>query len=222
MPQDLESIVQKMIDANESEENIASVIKEFNSTNSTPVKPTPKGDTYKGPTTFSEGFKQSLTSGEALKTGLRGAKGFLKGATVDIPSSMFGALESIGNLITSPIETIKSIPSGLSSMWDTTKRAGSEPENFGRMMGQVTGQPLVTAGIVKGAPTALKMSGGPIETTGRLMRQYQPLSGIIPRIAEMRTLRNIERGVGRKLESIGNRIKGASKSKVESTYSPFE
>lgn len=207
MPQDLESIVQKMIDAGESEENIAGVIKEYNK------KPPPE---YKGPDTFWGGVKQSITSGEAPIAGLKGGLGWAKGATIDIPQSFLGALQSVGNLIANPIDTISSIPSSISSgiqnIGEMTARAGSNPEEFGRMVGGMTGQPLVTAGLAKGAPIIKPYAVKGLQKTGQVMQDYQPISGMIPRVAEMRTMRNVERALGSKLSNIG-----AEKPKIKPT-----
>lgn len=211
MPDNLKSIVQRMIDAGESEENIGKVIQHFKA-QGTPA-PEPQGDTYAGPDTFWGGVMNSLNpfggtddSGSAIEAGGRGALGWLKGATIDLPGSIVGGLQTIGNTIADPIGTIKSIPQGLSNMWDTTMQAGSDPEAFGRMTGQLTGQPLVTAGIAKGAPLAKPYVGSALEGAGSVMRRYQPVSGFLPRLAEGRTLRNIERGVGGGLERLGQRM----------------
>lgn len=214
MPDTLESIVQKMIDAGESEENIASVIKEYK-------QPRTNIKDYKGPTSFLGGAFKSLTSGEAFGEGGaadKSVRGFAKGALLDLPASLVGSLESIANFLVDPVSTTKSaiqgIPGALSSIAETTTRAGSDPEAFGRMMGNITGQPLATAGLARGAPAGFRAAGTPIEATGRVMRRYQPFSGFIPRIAESRTLRNIERGMGSKIEQVGQWMKRPTKQGV--------
>ncbi len=155
------------------------------------------------------GIKNPLVEG--IKASGQSLWGFAKGATVDIPSNIMGGLSSIGNLISDPVNTIKNMPSDIAnmgrSMWDTTKQAGQDPEAFGRMMGNIGGQPLVTAGMAKGAPGAYRMAGAPVEGAGRIMRQHQPLSGMIPRMVEPRVARTIERGVGRGIENIGKRMR---------------
>lgn len=201
MPDNLETIVQRMIDAGESEENIKTVIEHFHQT---PTKPT----TLEGePTTFWGGVKKSLTSGEALDAGLKGGLGWLKGATLDLPQSIIGGITGTANAIMHPIDTVSSIPDMAKGFADTVMRAGSEPENFGRMMGQIGGQPLVTAGIGKGLPYVKAPVGAGIEATGRIMRKHQPLSGMIPRMVEPRIARTIERNIGSKIENIGQRMR---------------
>jgi hypothetical protein len=215
MPDPLESIVQRMMDAGESEENIANVIRQYNTDNPpVPKKPGPLSP-YSGPTDFWGGFTQSLLGGEAAKAGAQGALGFAKGATIDIPASIIGGLGQLGGAIAHPIETATNLPSNIanmaSGMWETTQQAGSNPEAFGRMMGQVTGQPLVTAGLAKAAPVvvppAIQAAGRPVAGVGNLMAKYQPMSGMMPRFADIRTLRNLEAATGRGLSRLGERMK---------------
>lgn len=66
-PDELHGIVQRMIDAGEPEENIATVIQHYGSQ--------PKGDTYKGPDTFGGGFMQSVKD-TASRTGSSILSGF--------------------------------------------------------------------------------------------------------------------------------------------------
>lgn len=217
MPTPLESIVQRMIDAGEPEENIAQVIRSYQ-----PPAPQPPSTFRNDPTSFAGGVMKSLTSGEALGAGLKGGLGWLKGATIDLPSTIGGALSDIGQSISSPIETAKggwgaiTNPSEtLSGMWnpiaETTARSGSDPEAFGRMMGVATGQPLTTYGLAKAAPIVgpptARGVGGAMAGAGRIMTKHQPVSGMIPRIAEMRTLRNIEKAAGKGLTNVGERVK---------------
>lgn len=169
------------------------------------------------PDTFASGFMNSILSGEAGDVSTKSMQGFLKGAVLDIPSSIWGGIKSVGNLIANPKETISSIPEGLkemaSGMYDTTMRAGSEPEAFGRMAGQLTGQPLATAGLVKAMPAATRMTGAVIEPTGRFMRKHTPLTGM-PIISPLagRNLMKLERATGRGLESVGQRMKQVGKT----------
>jgi hypothetical protein len=183
-------------------------------------------NTYKGPDTYWGGFRNSLTSGEAIKTGGKAALGYLKGATIDIPESIIGAVESVWNLAKDivPIpgnrilDRIKSIPSGISNMYegikDITAESGSHPEEFGRMLGQITGQPLVTAGITKGTPSAIRGTGASVELAGRVMRKYAPISGTIPRLMEPRIARTIERGIGGMIERGGQRMRKFGLNKI--------
>lgn len=169
------------------------------------------------PDTWMKGFINSITSGDALDAGLQGAKGFAKGATLDIPASIYGGLKSVYNLATNPVETISNIPSDLvnmvSGIGERFSKAGSEPEEFGRMMGNITGQPLTTAGLVKAGPSIIRGTGNVVEGTGRVMRRYAPLTGM-PVISPLagRNLVRTERMVGRGLESVGKKMRGIGKS----------
>jgi hypothetical protein len=209
----LEEIVQKMVDAGESEENIASVIQHYKGGGNS-VPPTMlQGQ----PTDFWGGVKKSFTSGEAGNAMDEGARGWLKGAVADLPSSIVGGLGAIGRGIYHSLDSdpntnsILNLPSDIKNMasnaWNTTKQAGSNPNAFGEMMGQVGGQPLVTAGITKGVPMLRNPVGSGIEAVGNTMEKYQPVSGMLPRIAEMRTMRNVERSLGGKVSELGSKIK---------------
>lgn len=164
------------------------------------------------PDSWSEGFINSITSGEALGAGLSGLKGFAKGATFDIPESIIGGIKGAYNLVTDPINTIKSIPPGIKAMMELTEQAGARPEEFGRMMGQMTGQPLTTAGLVKAAPSITRGAGAVLEPTGRMMRRHQPLTGM-PIISPFagRNLQKLERYAGRGLENVGQRMRQVGK-----------
>lgn len=238
MPQDdLRSIVQRMIDAGESEENIAAVIQRFDSQKpqTSAPKAAPMGDTYKGPDTFWGGVKQSLMSGEAAKAGLEGGVGYLKGALLDLPSSIGGALGNIGESMMHPIDTAtkgwdalmhpSEVYHGVvDPMVETTMKAGSNPEDFGRLMGQLTGQPLATEGLVKAAPavapTVARGTGGTMAAAGRVMSKYKPMSGMLPRIMEPRILRTMEGAAGRGIERIGESIKGMGTPSVQGEVVP--
>jgi len=208
MPADIKDVVQRMIDAGETEENIASVIKEYNHRYPTVRMEVLRSTPITEPTTFGEGFKKSIMSGEALDAGLQGLKGYAQGAIADLPASMMGALGTIGGMISYPRQTMSDVWQGLKTIPQTTMMAGGQPEEFGRMMGQITGQPLVTAGIAKNIPAIRAGIGMPIEAAGHVMGESQPLSGIMPRFARMRTLKLLEKELGPKVEKYGGMISG--------------
>lgn len=190
------------------------------------VVPSKQSDTFMG------GFTDSLMNGEALRAGAKGGLGYLKGAVTDLPSSLAGGLKAIANAALHPIDTISNAPSDIANMASnissTFSHAGSNPEAFGELMGQLTGQPVVTHGLIKGVPagtfgmtgdipsglslardaatTAKPYVGSALEATGGYMREHQPLSGLIPRIAEPRTLRNFESSIGGGIEDLGKRM----------------
>lgn len=158
------------------------------------------GDKYKGPTTKMGGILDALNpmgGADSYKAGAKGALGFLKGATLDLPGNILNALT------TSPYAAIKGIPAGMRSILDTTMKAGSNPEAYGRMMGNITGQPLVGEGVAATAGMMKPVAAPLVEGAGKIMRDYQPVSGMIPRIAEMRTMRNVERALGSKMADVG-------------------
>ncbi len=218
MPKELKLAIQKMIDAGESEESIKTLIKEHASI-AQPEKPPPT--TYRDePTTFAGGVMKSLMpGGSSDQAAYQGAKGYLKGAIADLPSSIGGALSSIGSAIMDPgqaasdaWEGIKAMPSHI---MDTTMHAGSNPDAFGEMMGQMTGQPLVTEGLVKGAqvagPPAIRAMGTPTEFAGKVGKQTGLFSGLLPpgvaRWMEPSYVRMADRALGRGVEKIGKSMK---------------
>jgi hypothetical protein len=85
-----------------------------------------------------------------------------------------------------------------------TSEAGSNPEAFGSMIGQTMIQPALMEGMIKGAPAGL-------ETVGRVMKEQAPISGMIPRFGELRTMRNVERAVGRGVEKVGQKLRSTPK-----------
>lgn len=202
MPQNLEAIVQKMIDAGEPEEAIASVIQSYSN-----KIPPPSS----APDTFAKGVLESITSGEAARAGLQGGLGWLKGATLDIPQSIAGGLKSVGNMITNagnnplvnPIGAIGNLASMGKSMLNTTQQAGGNPEEFGRMMGQLTGQPLTTMGITKAAPPAARITGPGIEKIGKVISKEGLSSGLLPPIFTPHYLKFGERLIGKGIEKVG-------------------
>jgi hypothetical protein len=179
-----------------------------------------KYDEPKAPSTFGAGVLDSINpfgSAEALKASGSGLLGYLKGAITDIPSTIGGAVSSVADavsdpmklarqtrdVLSSPVETMKGVAGETSNLFS---QAGSHPEEFGRTMGQITGQPLVTAGAVEGAPLAKPYVGQAMEATGNLMNKHAPFSGTVPRVMEPRILRTMERGIGRGIAETGRRM----------------
>lgn len=234
MPDDIREVVQRMIDAGEPEEAIAAVIRGNAINQKMARKPTPGADQYKGPTSFSGGLQQSLFGGEAIKAGLKGGLGWLKGATLDIPDTIGTMLSDAGEVISHPIRTLQDAPSafreGLPAMGrqfaDVAANAGSDPEAFGRMMGQLTGQPIVMEGARLGAPmvkqipsatsTAVsktpllnKLVPGALEPTGRFLEGTRAYSTIptTPKGIVARTVGRVVSPVGTKIREIGENIR---------------
>lgn len=168
------------------------------------------------PDTFWEGFGNSYKTGEAQDVNTRSLMGYAKGA-INLPKTIMSMIDSASSLYNDPSGTIKSIPqgvvSGIKGIYNTTKMAGSNPEAFGEMMGEMTGQPLVTAGLAKGAP-------GAIANTGKVLQNY-PLTDWVPgsKFVVPPAVRRLDRNVisgaaGRGLESVGNKMRGTSKIRV--------
>jgi hypothetical protein len=183
------------------------------------------------PDTFGEGFRQSLTSGDAFKGTGDALLGYAKGAILDIPSTLY---EGAKHAVTHPMDTLLSsmgplgdVISGtdrMKSVRDTTANAGNDPESFGRLMGNLTGQPAVTKSI----PSVVRGAGTVAEGTGRFMRKHTPLTGM-PVISPLagRNLQKLERLGGRGLESVGSKMRefGRIKTvdgKVRDARPPYE
>lgn len=206
---ELLAIVQKMIEEGQSEEDIAAVIREFDAQEIDRMK-------YKGPDTFWEGVNESLyPGGEAQTAAAQGGLGFLKGATLNLPGSILSGLGSVASAIANPRETIESIPNApgairdaLGGMWETTKQAGTNPFEFGEMTGEIMGQPAVTAGIMAGAPGATRLAGVPVRGIGNIMQRNQPISGMVPRLFDVRSARNLEKWAGNWIARGGQRMMG--------------
>lgn len=202
------------------------------------VKPQPGADTYKGETSFGAGFRDSLVNGDALGAGLQGGLGFLRGATLDLPGSMLDMAKSAGRAFVHPMDEGRNLIEGLRSLpgnvIDTAMRSGSDPQAFGRMMGQMTGQPLVTAGLAKPGmiPTAVgskipgvgmaargmvntvQGAGKAVSGAGRLM-ETNALSDLNPVRWPMRTpptIARAERAIGRGVNAGGKWLQGYGKT----------
>lgn len=229
---DLRTIVQRMVDAGEDEEAIGAVIGKYNELNppappvAPPVEaaapttsakpaPTPIGTVSEDePGDFWGGFRKSLFSGEALKAGLQGAGGFLRGAVADIPSTLIDMAKDAGEVITNPDILAQApaafkegIPAVGRAIAETTSQAGSDPQSFGRMMGQLTGQPAIMAKAPGIAGRNI------IAPAGKLLAEKQPLTGMLPHLIDVRTGRMIEGALGRGIQRTGEWMGGTLPAK---------
>lgn len=221
MPQSLEATVQRMLDAGESEDAIASVIRADRT-------PGP-GRAITEPTDFWSGVRHALIPGGASDiAAARGAGGYLKGA-VNLPGALKGLYEAVRHP--------SRIGPGLRAMPEQIRRtvqmAGSQPEALGELLGEMTGQPLVTAGIARGVPripAGIRAAGGPVETAGRAMAEgtFGPVSSILPPIATPHALRTAEKLAGHGLKRAGQRMQTLGQPRIEpyapsiSAYGPGE
>lgn len=221
MPDILESKVQQMIDAGESEDAINAYIDSHDS-----MSPVSSSE----PDTFMGGVMKALTGGDSLDAGLRGATGFIKGATVDIPQGLWSGAKGLGSLAKNAMmgpfqeqpgisnETWNSLKAAPGAMADMFMKSGSEPEAFGRTVGQITGQPAVTAGVTAALPSVAsaiapaaklgaRVGGRGLEAVGDVMANHQPISGVVPRMFDMRTARMGEHVIGRGVSKLGTKIR---------------
>jgi hypothetical protein len=188
------------------------------------------------PSDFAGGFLKSIFDGEAFTAGLKGGWGFLKGATLDIPETLINTAKSIyehpfksaaHTLLPGPLGDMVTGDDSMAGLRDASKYAGSNPDAFGRIMGQLTGQPLVMDGSLNLAPRVSKIVAPAVEGTGRIMKNYTPISntagvavggaygGIPGAIAGTyrpftKPLRAIERFAGQGIENVGKRMRGSS------------
>jgi hypothetical protein len=233
MPEEVKSVVQKMIQAGESEEAIASVIKRYGTPSGSIKSPyegygvlqnpptkqaeIPMRKLPNEPSSWGEGVLNSLRpGGEASQAADKGALGFVKGATVDLFPSLWGMAKTVGNLYRDPTGTTAEIGRGLRDLpgqvSEKFQQAGSDPEGWGRLMGQTTGQPLVTEGLVRGAPGAISAASkipvrnivrgaSPyVEQAGNLMMAAPLLRGTgldFPTVGAGYALRRIGKAMGK-------------------------
>jgi hypothetical protein len=167
------------------------------------------------PSDYVGGFLKSIFGGEAANAGMRGGMGYLKGALLDIPESLYNTAKGAYNLVTNPKETISNIPSDIRNMISTAKtrfsEAGSNPEAFGEMMGQLTGQPAVMAELPNIVPKAIKGSAPAVEATGRFINNHAPVTRSVPFLRYgIPFSKDIEKFAGRGIEALGNKMRGST------------
>jgi len=165
---------------------------------------------------FAGGFWNAMRpGGEADQAALQGLKGFFKGAVTDLPGNLAGMVpdffEGAGRLLTHPVDTLKGAMEGAkytgANMADTTMAAGGHPEEFGRMTGNITGQPLVVEAGLPYVPPVVRGAGRPIAAVGKVMAENQPLSGMLPPFMTPRTARMVEGATGRGIQAVGEAMK---------------
>lgn len=187
------------------------------------------------PGTWMSGFLNSFRPGGEVEDATnKSLMGYLKGATIDIPSTIWNGVKSVGQGIMD--EFSDPMGNGLNVNTPATSidldEVARNPESFGRTMGQMTGQPLVTAGMAKGAPSAVRGAGNVAESTGKFIAKHTPLStatgavvgasmggfpGAILGTMKPSTaaLRIMERPLGRGIESIGKKMQNFGKKPLQ-------
>lgn len=224
---ELQAIVQGMIDADESEEDIAAVIRAYDA----PKPGSGLNKPIKSATSWGKGFLDSLTSGEAAMAGLKGLGGFAKGAVVDlIPDTVTGMVDlarasqynpNIADRIATTNRMAEGIMSAPSAIADATMKAGSKPYEFGEMMGKITGQPAAGALVGKipipsaaAAARPIRALGRATKSVGSVVRDNTPISSVLPRAASVPLAEKIESLAGSGLAKIGERASKAGLPKV--------
>src|SRR3972149_1816425 len=106
---------------------------------------------------FNNAFKPG---GDVSKAVTAELGGYLKGATLDIPETAWNMAKSAGSTF---LNKMRGDSSGLNlddpGMSIDFSHAGDGSGDFGRQLGQITGQPLTTAGLVKASPSLVRGAG---------------------------------------------------------------
>lgn len=224
---ELEAIVQGMIDADESEEDIAAVIRAYHA----PKPGSGLNKPIKSPTTWGQGFMKSLTDGEAAMAGLKGLGGFAKGAIVDlIPDTLTGMVDmarashinpNIADRVATSTKLAQGVMDAPGAIADATMKAGSKPYEFGEMMGKITGQPAVGALAGKMPIPSASAAARPVRALGRatknvgsVVRDKTPVSSLLPRAASIPLAETLESAVGSGISKIGDRVSKVGLPKV--------
>jgi hypothetical protein len=185
-PQEL-AVIQRMIDAGESTDNIKAVVEHMATLHPTKVDPS-EPDTWWG------GFFHSLRpGGESDQAALKGAAGFVKGLPsgvaagagalvhlpVDVLQGVIGAGGDIKQFANNPDKFVsdlkakyKDMPASIVKTLDNAvELAKSDPEAFGKLVGQITGgveTGVATSKIVPMLPKPLARTvGSTVEAIGK-------------------------------------------------------
>lgn len=230
----LGQIISRMRAAGESEEDIAATRAEYEKINTPKPRPSlfdnqmaglelPRGNPEPtSPTDFWGGFGESLRSGEALETGLRGAAGFARGAIADLPNSVAGALRTGAGLMSfgnpeRQVEAGRELFEGLAALpghvAESIRFAPTRPEEFGRTAGQLMGQPAAAelAGIgALGAARGLRRPAANLmSSVGRGLEGAKPVQGmpVTPKGAISSVVRASVAPTGRMLQRGGEALR---------------
>jgi len=235
MSPDLKTVLQRMQAEGKSDDEMRSMIDYYNNKfpkqdNKTLTRPTLKPITSE-PTDWWGGVGKSLLpGGSASEAAKQGAGGFVKGTFLDMPQNVLSAARAAA---ATPLDMFSdAVHRGIAMYQDPTNKsnipgydafntakqaitnAGSDPEPFGRLMGNVTGQPLLTEGLMRGAPYA----GPYVNQFGGMLAEHQPISGVAPKFLEARTARLGEMGVGQGLQAVGNAMSNIPKGGIAGQF----
>lgn len=219
--QNLEAIVQRMIDAGESEENIGAVIQAMTAKSTVTPVAADEPDTYLG------GFVKGM--GEGMVGGAKGfAKGLVPGVanavveTVKSPVHLAQAVAGGGyRLYKDPLGTLRDSASAAAALPGKVKdtvtagldKAATDPEAFGSDVANMTAAaetgilagraiPLAPKPMARGVGRALEKAGTKGEWPMQVAASHQVLSGNPAGLAVMAIPSGL-RKVGRGLQKLG-------------------
>lgn len=193
----LEEIVQRMIDAGESEENIGAVISEYKP--AAPEKPYTGPPVDGGPEDYWSGFLTSLKpGGSSDQAALKGAKGFVKeaipgtvkaglalpGQVIDLVKELYATGVGGVHLLTDPVGTlsaaadkVKEMPAAVQHAFKSAMDlAAQDPEGFGKAAADITAQ----ADVGIAASAAVPMMPKPIANRVGAMAEQIGTKGAWP------------------------------------------
>jgi microcompartment protein CcmL/EutN len=105
----------------------------------------------KEPDTYWAGFRKGLSEGAS-----GGWTGFVKGIKGS-PANLASGVKAL--VTTNPVTTIEQTAAGIGRIPEAVRRAGTNPEEWGESVGNLTGQTMLTSAaptIIRGAPGAVK------------------------------------------------------------------
>lgn len=197
-------------------------------------RPAPTVVPDSAPGTWMGGFLNSFRpGGDVEQSTNRNLRGYLEDA-INIPKTVIGGIKSAYqgikdgynfNAKDMPVLSREELGAQLNNKTPMGNPLDSmdygSNDSFGRMMGQMTGQPLVTAGLIKGAPSAIRGAGAVLDKTGGIVAKHAPISATIPSILEPRIARIMESAVGRGVQNVGQKMRGFRKKDPISDIDPF-
>jgi hypothetical protein len=150
------------------------------------------------PDTMIGGWLKGLTEGVA-----GGAKGYVKG----LARSPIDLVQGVAGLVRHPVESIKSLPGALASIPDAMQRSAVDPEGWGKSVGSLAGQQMLTAGLPKAVPPVGRATGRALQTVGehafpwQLAAAHQMMGGNIPGSIGLAVAPEVFKRTGSALES---------------------
>lgn len=137
----------------------------------------------KEPDTYWAGFRKGLSEGAS-----GGWTGFVKGMK-ESPGSLVSGLKALAT--TNPVTTVEQTAAAVGRIPAAVARAGTNPEEWGRDVGNVTGQTMLTAAaptVIRGAPGAIRAAiPAAVRTTAAVGDVVDPaiIGAVSPRIGNV-------------------------------------